>query len=260
MRCLSRRIADGQVLSMIKQWLRVPVVERTEDGERRTTEAADKNRGVPQGGPLSPMLANLYFRRFILAWKQFGHERQLQARVVNYADDLVICCRPGKGQEAMEVFRSLMTRLGLTVNERKTRLAKLPEESFDFLGYTIGRFYGNKGRSYIGTKPSKKAVHQIAKADSRGDVQSMELAVAGGANTRDQLDPSRLVRVLQSRPGDPSYRLIRRYTERRFRRWLMRREQRHGTGYKRYPIAYLYETLGLYPIPTRRADMLKAKA
>jgi RNA-directed DNA polymerase len=103
-------------------------VERTEDGERRTTEAPDKNRGVAQGGPLSPMLANLYFRRFILAWKRFGHERQLQARVVNYADDLVICCRPDKGREAMDVFRSLMTRLGLTVNERKSRLVQVPAE------------------------------------------------------------------------------------------------------------------------------------
>ena len=83
MRCLSRRITDGHMLSVIKQWLRVPVVERTEDGERRTTEAADKDRGVPQGGPPSPMLANLYFRRFILAWKRFGHERRLQARVVS---------------------------------------------------------------------------------------------------------------------------------------------------------------------------------
>jgi RNA-directed DNA polymerase len=149
------------MLSVIKQWLRVLVVERTEDGKRHTTRAADKSRGVPQGGPLSPMLANLYFRRFILAWKQFGYESRLQARVVNYADDLVICCRPGTGQEAMEVFRSLMTRLGLTVNERKSRLVKVPEESFDFLGYTIGRFYGKEGRSFIGLKPSKKAVHKL---------------------------------------------------------------------------------------------------
>ena len=120
-----------------------------------------KNRGVPQGGPLSPMLANLYFRRFILAWKRFGHEARLEARVVNYADDLVICCRPGNGREAMEVFRSLMKPLGLTVNEQKSRLVKMPEESFDFLGYTIGRFYGMHGRSYIGIKPSKKAVRQL---------------------------------------------------------------------------------------------------
>jgi RNA-directed DNA polymerase len=121
------------MLSVIKQWLRVPVVEHTEDGERRTTEAADKNRGVPQGGPLSPLMANLYFRRFILAWKRFGHEHRLEVLVVNYADDLVIGCRPGKGREAMEVFQVLMTRLGLTVNERKSRLVKVPEESFDSL-------------------------------------------------------------------------------------------------------------------------------
>ena len=259
LRCLSRRIADGQVLSVIKQWLRVPVAERTEDGERRTTEAADKNRGVPQGGPASPMLANLYFRRFILAWKQFGHERQLQAHVVNYADDLVICCRPGKGSQAMEVFRSLMTRLGLTVNERKTRLVKLPEESFDFLGYTVGRFYGHNGQSYIGTRPSKKAVRKLLlriheETSSRWNWQLPEERIP---------ELNSLLRgwcgYFNQGPVARVYWLIRKYTERRFRRWLRRREQRRGTGYKQYPDAYLYQTLGLYQLPQSRAAVLKAK-
>jgi RNA-directed DNA polymerase len=260
MRCVSRRIADGHMLSAIKQWLRVPVVERTEDGERRTTEAADKNRGVPQGGPLSPMLANLYFRRFILAWKRFGHERRLSAHVVNYADDLVICCCPGKGQEAMEVFRSLMTRVGLTVNERKTRLVKLPKEMFDFLGYTIGRFYGKEGRAYIGTKPSKKAVRKLL----------LRIHEETSCRWNCQLPQERIPEInsllrgwcgyFNQGPVTPIYRLIRQYTERRLRRWLMRREQRHGTGYKRYPDAHLYETLGLYELPTSRVAMLKAKA
>jgi RNA-directed DNA polymerase len=260
MRCLSRRIADSQMLSVIRQWPRVPVVEHMEDGERRTTEAADKSRGVPQGGPLSPMLANLYFRRFILAWKLFGYERRLHALVVNYADDLVICCRPDRGQEAIEVFRLLMTRLGLTVNERKSRLVKLPEELFDFLGYTIGRFYGKGGRSFIGLKPSKKAVHRLRRR------------IHDETSRRwDCLLPQERIPVLNSilrgwcgyfSHGHvlPTYRVLRRYTEVRLRRWLMRREQRYGTGYKRYPLAYLYETLGLYPIPTRRADMPNAKA
>src|SRR5262249_60513345 len=161
MRCLSRRIADGSVLSVVKRWLQAPVVERHERGARRTTVAADTNRGTPQGGVASPLLANLYFRRFVLAWKQFGHEQRLQARVVNYADDLVICCRPGSAPVAMATFRNLITRLGLTVNERKTRLVQLPEESFDFLGYTVGRFYGKGGRPYIGTRPSKKSVRKL---------------------------------------------------------------------------------------------------
>ena len=259
-RCLSRRIADSHMLSVIKQWLRAPVVERTENGESRTTEAADKNRGVPQGGPLSPMMANLYLRRFILAWKLFGHERRLQARVVNYADDLVICCRPGKGREAMEVFRSLMTRLGLTVNEQKTRLVSVPEESFDFLGYTVGRLYGKYGRSYIGLEPSKKAVRAVRRkihdeTSRRWDCQlPQERIPALNAILRGWCGYFNHGHVI------PTYRVMRRYTELRLRRWLMRREQRHGTGYKRYPSVYLYRTLGLYPVPTRRSDMLNAKA
>ena len=108
MRCLGRRIADGSVLSLVKRWLRAPVVERQKAAEVRTTAAADTNRGVPQGSPISPLLANLYFRRFVLAWKQFGHEQRLGARVVNYADDLVICCRPGSGAAALTAFRGLI--------------------------------------------------------------------------------------------------------------------------------------------------------
>src|SRR4051812_32468746 len=76
----------------------------------------------------------------------------LDAYVVNYADDLVICCRPGNGSAALTVMRQLMTRLGLTVNEAKTGLVRLPEAGFDFLGYSIGRFYGKDGVSYIGTR------------------------------------------------------------------------------------------------------------
>jgi RNA-directed DNA polymerase len=245
---------------VIKQWLRVPVVEQTEDGKRRTTEAADRSRGVPQGGPLSPLLANLYFRRFLLAWKQFGHERRLMARVVNYADDLVICCRPGKGQGAMEVFRLLMTPLGLAVNERKTRLVKVPEESFDFLGYTIGRFYGKEGRSFIGMKPPKKAAHKLRRrihdeTSRRWDCQLPQERIPV------------INSILRGWCGyfhhgyvTPTCRRIRRYTEQRLRRGLMRRGKRCGTRYKRYPSAYLYQTLGLYEIPTRRADVLNAKA
>ena len=161
MRCVSRRVADGTLLSVIKSWLTAPVIERDQRTIRCTTEAKDRNRGTPQGSPISPLLANLYFRRFLLAWERFGHRKQLDAHVINYADDLVICCRPGNGSVALTTMRQLMARLGLTVNETKTRLARLPEESFDFLGYTIGRFYGKDGVPYIGTRPSRKAVRRL---------------------------------------------------------------------------------------------------
>ena len=83
-----------------------------------------------------------------------GHERRLHARIVNYADDFVICCR-GTADEAKTMMRVMMTKLRLTVNETKTKLRRVPEETFDFLGYTFGRCYSPKtGRSYLGTRPS----------------------------------------------------------------------------------------------------------
>ena len=112
------------------------------------------------------MLSNLYMRRFVLGWKKLGHEKRLAAYIVNYADDLVICCR-GRADEALARMRDIMTKLKLTVNETKTRVCKLPEEKFDFLGYTFGRCYSPKtGRAYLGTVPSKKRVLRICEAIS----------------------------------------------------------------------------------------------
>ena len=92
-------------------------------------------------------------RRFVLGWKTLGHEQRLDARIVNYADDFVICCR-GTADEAMAVMRAMMSKLKLTVNETKTRLCRVPEETFDFLGYTLGRCYSPRtGRAYLGTTP-----------------------------------------------------------------------------------------------------------
>ena len=261
MKCVSRRIADGQILSVIKQWLRAPVEERTDRGETiRSTDAADNNRGTPQGGVVSPLLANLYFRRFILAWEQFGIGKRLNARIVNYADDLVICCKPGNGEAAMAALRKIMTKLGLTVNEKKTRMAKLPGESFNFLGYTIGRFYGRNGRSYIGTCPSQKSITKLLErihdetspqwhaSEPKSRVAVLNPVLRGWCNYFDQ---GPVVRI---------YRKIREYTERRLRRWLMRRSKRRGTGYKQYPDKFVYEELKLFkPLESREA-LLNAKA
>ena len=117
----------------------------------RTTRNKDEGRGTPQGAPISPLLANLYMRRFVLGWKTLGHEQRFQARIVNYADDFVICCR-GTAEEALAAMRNMMERLKLTVNETKTHVCRLPAESFDFLGYTFGRCYSPRtGRAYLGT-------------------------------------------------------------------------------------------------------------
>jgi group II intron reverse transcriptase/maturase len=261
MRCVSRRVADKQVLSVIKQWLRAPVCERTDRNTfLRTTEARDRKRGTPQGGSASPLLANLYFRRFLLAWYEHGHSARLDAHVVNYADDLVICCPPGNGAAALTTMRRLMDKLGLTVNDRKTRIACLPEESFDFLGYSVGRFYGKHGKAFIGTEPSRKSLKRIIEkihdeTTRRWNLESPEKRVAElNALLRGWSGYFNQGRVVRA------YRIIQHYTDARLRRWLIRRRGKRGTGYRQYPNEYLYETLGLYRLPQSRAAVTNAKA
>ncbi|MGX9432745.1 reverse transcriptase domain-containing protein [Bradyrhizobium sp. LeoA1S1] len=97
LKSVARRIVDRRVLHLIKMWLECPVEETDDRGRKtRTTEARDKRRGIPQGSPISPLLANLYMRRFVLRWKMLGLERSLGTRIVTYADDLVILCRRAK--------------------------------------------------------------------------------------------------------------------------------------------------------------------
>jgi RNA-directed DNA polymerase len=127
---VARRIVDRRVLHLIKMWLECPVEETHDRGRTtRTTGAKDTRRGIPQGSPLSPLLANLHMRRFVLGWKKLGRERSLGSRIVIYADDLVILCRRGKAEAALQRLREIMGRLKLTINEEKTRICKVGKGS-----------------------------------------------------------------------------------------------------------------------------------
>ncbi len=260
MRSLERRIADGRVLKTIKRWLTAPVVENISGRRIQTAEARRKKRGTPQGGVISPLLANLYFRRFLLAWQLHGYQEQLNAYVVNYADDFVICCRPGNAEAALAKMEALMTRLGLEVNKAKTRIARLPEQSFDFLGYTVGGFHGKDGRIYIGTRPSQKAVRSLLKRIHERTTPQWYADTPLSTVAR----ISSLLRgwcgYFNQGPIMATRERIRRYTEVRLRRWLMRRSGYRGTGLKRFPAKYLHETLGLYDVRVSRRDLSNAKA
>jgi hypothetical protein len=206
------------------------------------------------------LLANLYFRRFMLAWYQGGHARRLHAEVVNYADDFVILCREGAGDEAMATMRQLMSKLGLTVNEKKTRLVKLSEDRFDFLGYTVGEFYGYQGRPYWGTAPSMKSIKRLR--ERVHDETTKRWNATTPESRVDQLNP--LLRgwanYFSQGPVRPIYRQLDDYIARRLRIWLRRRSGKRGTGYRQYSDQYLYEKLGLIRLlpPARGRSNAKA--
>jgi len=200
-------------------------------------------------------------RRFVLGWKASGHERRLDAHIVNYADDFVICCR-GTAGEAGRLMRRMMRRLKLTVNEEKTRVCRLPQDEIDFLGYTIGRCYSPRtGRSYIGTRPSKKSEQAICREVSARTHRRRLLKDAG--TMVGQLN--RMLRgwanYFRLGPVSKAYRSIDAHTTRRLRRWLCGKHQKTGTrGIGCYPDEYLYEVLGLTRLPALTRSLPWANA
>jgi group II intron reverse transcriptase/maturase len=252
MKSVARRVSDRHLLHLIKMWLEAPVEETDEHGRKqRTTRNKDERRGTPQGGVASPLLANLYMRRFLLGWKQLGHERRLAARIVNYADDFVIMTR-GHAAEAMAAMRTMMTHLRLTVNERKTRPCSLPEETFTFLGFTFGRHISwRTGRAYVAPTPATQKVQAICDKISE--------ATSGRTTWRDP--PAQVACLNQLLAGWANYfrigyvtgawARVQQHACRRLR-WWMRRKHREKAGHgQRYPDMYLYERLGLVNLVKR---------
>ncbi|MBE7465403.1 MAG: group II intron reverse transcriptase/maturase [Planctomycetes bacterium] len=159
MRSVERRVADRKVLWLIRVWLKVPVHEVNARGKTVISGGKKTKCGTPQGGVVSPLLANIYFRRFLLAWKKFGLDQKYQSRIVNYADDFVILTR-GHAREALQAARQILQGMGLTLNEEKTRACRAWNQSFDFLGYTFGKLYTRDGKPYLGFQPSDKSVQR----------------------------------------------------------------------------------------------------
>ena len=244
MQSVARRIVDRNVLRLIKMWLKTPVEEMDDDGKRRMSGGRHSTCGTPQGGVISPTLANVYMNRFLKYWRQSGRSAVYKAHIVSYADDFVILSR-GHAEEAKTWTGGAMTRLGLTLNEAKTSIRNARQESFDFLGYRFGPHrYRKDGHWYLGASPSKKSVRRLKEKVGEILVPGNQAPWTG---VRDRLNSllrgwsayfsygTRLI----------AYRAADNHVYHSVRRFLTRRHKVQSQGTKRFSDEVVYGEYGV---------------
>lgn len=250
---VAERIVDSAILHVIKLWLKAPVIGEDKDGTRKNVGGGKANsKGTPQGGVISPLLANCYLHLLDRIWDKHQLRRKLQARIVRYADDFVVLCR-GKIDAPLTAVRHVLERLDLTLNETKTHIVDAKEESFNFLGFAIRVSKSwRTGKRYTHICPAPKSLVKIKERITQMTgrertpiplddiVGSMNATLRGWSN------------YFHYRNSSKALEKVRRHTEERMRTHLMNRHKvkNRGTGIGRFPSCEFYTRLGLYKVPT----------
>ena len=247
MKMVARRVSDGSVLRLVKSWLRAPIVEQDKDGTKRVLP----NRcGTPQGGVISPLLANIYLNPL-----DHGVNEKCvgQARMFRYAEDFVIACRQGRAGEVRQRTKRWLEAKGLKLNEAKTRVVDICQEGINFLGFNLTWRQSRKGRKYLHVEPSQRS-RAALRDNLRGIMNHWTLwrPIAEVVKETNQ--------VLRGWSGYFHFRNstsvmgnLKRYSRERLRRWLWRKHACKGGLWSRYPDEKLHTHYGLYVLPTTAA-------
>jgi RNA-directed DNA polymerase len=246
MKLIADRISDRHILGWINQWLSAPVVEEDQEGKRRTQPS---KRGTPQGGVISPLLANIYLHLFDRVFLSYCRAQGVKAHLVRYADDFVILMRGGM-RAMVDRVKQVLARMELKLNEEKSRVVDAREASFDFLGFTFARKRNAKtGRVITLVEPSRKSeehfrdeVREITSRKTHCIAQHVVLErvnryVRGWVNYFHLHNSTRV------------FARQRFFLEQRMRKYLQGRRQLKGFGMRRWPSAKLYKEFGLCVIP-----------
>jgi RNA-directed DNA polymerase len=255
LKSVARRVSDGKVLRLIKMWLKAPVQEEYEKGKKRMTGGKKSTKGTPQGGVISPLLANIYMNRFMRAWRERGEDRRLKAIVVSYADDFVVLSR-GKARESLALIKRWMKSLKLTLNEDKTRVVDAKTGHFDFLSYTFGpTIHKPTGKAYLGATPSKKATARLRER-LRGILSPWNTGTW-------EETVSKVNRIIRGWANYFTYGTVARtywnlnaFLYNRALRFLRRRHKVPGRGTRRFPAKWIFGPGGLLAFGKPRVPAL----
>jgi RNA-directed DNA polymerase len=244
---LAKRIADKNILKLIRMWLKAPVIEEGEDGKKRYSGS---DQGTPQGGIISPLLANVYLNVLDKVWKEKKVEEKLEARLIRYADDFVVLCK-GNTERLLKGIQRLLGDLGLGLNAEKTRVVDAKQERFNFLGFTVTvRKSPRTGWRFPLIRPSQKALKRI-RAEIKKLTCRRTLALPQEVIIQKLNEEVRgWVGYFYYGNCSRTFQTLKGFLEERLRIYLRRKHQRKSRGYKAYPYCYLYKNLRLYKIPT----------
>ena len=259
---VAERISDGAVLQLIQMWLKAPVMEVDKNGTKRTIGGGKGNRtGTPQGGVISPLLANIYLHLLDRIWERRRIPQRLGARIVRYADDIVVLCKRGT-EKPLSVLSQVLKRMDLSLNEIKTRIVDAHREGFTFLGFAIWMGRGRRsGNWYPHVQPSKKSLQTIK--DRVTDLTQRQRTIMPLDWVLNELNGTvrGWVGYFHYRNCSAALRKVRWHVEERLRTHLRKRHKirKRVQGYLRFKSRMLYDKYGLYKVPTS-AGWTKAHA